>query len=193
MPRNGVTRERVIASAADLVEQVGKEAFSMRLLAETLNIKTASLYHHVESMDVLFLEVCSYALEMQRTEELKALEGKHGDAAIMALADAYRRFAKEHRELYRLIMSTAAVHGDQMEHVSPCIVEPFLQVLEQTTLDEKEKIHWQRVLRGIVHGFVSQEDAGFFSHLPADVEESFQIAVKCYMDGLKQAEMRKRV
>lgn len=193
MPRNGVTRERVIALAADLVEQVGKEAFSMRLLAETLNIKTASLYHHVESMDVLFLEVCSYALEMQRAEELKALEGKHGDAAIMALAVSYRRFAKEHRELYRLIMSTAAVHGNQMEHVSPCIVDPFLQVLEQTTLDEKEKIHWQRVLRGIVHGFVSQEDAGFFSHLPADVEESFQTAVKCYMDGLKQAEMRKRV
>lgn len=193
MPRNGVTRERVIASAADLVEQVGKEAFSMRLLAETLNIKTASLYHHVESMDVLFLEVCSYALEMQRAEELKALEGKRGDAAIMALAVSYRRFAKEHRELYRLIMSTAAVHGDQMEHVLPCIVDPFLQVLEQTKLDEKEKIHWQRVLRGIVHGFVSQEDAGFFSHLPADVEESFQIAVKCYMDGLKQAEMRKRV
>lgn len=192
MPRNGLTKERVVEAAVQLIEQSGTAEFSMRALADSLNIRTASLYNHVESMDALLVDVCVYALQMQREKELDAVEGKAGTQGVVALAEAYRRFAKEHRELYRLIMNMAASCGEELGEVSQCIVGPFLKVLEDTVLTEEEKIHWQRVLRGIVHGFVSQEDAGFFSHLPADVDDSFQTAVRCYMDGLRQAEKRKR-
>lgn len=190
MPRNGLTKQRVVEAAVSLIERTGAVDFSMRALAESLNVKTASLYNHVESMEALMVEVCSHALRLQLACELKAIEGKEGAKAIAALANAYRRFAGEHRELYRLIIKTAVSCGEQMSEVSQCIVGPFLKLLERTSLTQTEKIHWQRVLRGIVHGFVSQEDAGFFSHLPADVDESFQTAVQCFIDGLAQAEGR---
>lgn len=192
MPRNGLTRERVVEAAAQLIEESGAAAFSMRALADSLHIRTASLYNHVESMDELLLAVCAYALRAQREAELAAIHGRTGTAAIAALADAYRQFARTHRELYRLIISTAAACGEQLGEAEQCIVEPFMAVLEHTALSEEEKIHWQRVLRGIVHGFVSQEDAGFFSHLPADVDESFHTAIQCCIDGLAQAERRRR-
>ncbi len=188
MPRNGLTKERVVEAAAQLIEQSGAAAFSMRALADSLHIKAASLYNHVESMDELLTAVCAYALREQREVELAAIHGRTGAAAIAALADAYRQFARSHRELYRLIISTAAACGEQLGETARCIVEPFMAVLAHTGLSEEEKIHWQRVLRGIVHGFVSQEDAGFFSHLPADVDESFRTAIQCYIDGLTQAE-----
>lgn len=193
MPRNGLTKKRVIEGAAKLIEETGTADFSMRALADSLNVKTASLYNHVENMDALLKDVCAYALEMQRNMELNAIKQKRGAEAIAALANAHRQFAKAHRELYRLIMNMAASCGDSFSEVSACIVDPFLCVLSDTHFDETEKIHWQRVLRGIVHGFVSQEDAGFFSHLPADVDESFHTAIQCYMDGLAQAEERKRL
>lgn len=188
MPRSGLTKERVVEAAAQLIEQSGAAGFSMRALADSLHIKTASLYNHVESMDELLVAVCAYALRLQRETELAAICGKTGSAAILALADAYRQFARDHRELYRLIVSTAAVCGEQLGEAAQCIVEPFMAVLAHTALGDAEKVHWQRVLRGILHGFVSQEDAGFFTHLPADVEESFRTAVQCYIDGLAQAE-----
>lgn len=191
MPRSGLSKERVVEAAAALIEQSGTADFSMRALADSLNIKTASLYNHVESMDSLMAEVCVYALQLQRRSELAAIEGKSGAEAIRALANAYRTFAKEHRRLYRLMMHTAASCGEQLDEVSQCIVEPFMKALEYAALNEHEKCHWQRVLRGIVHGFVSQEDAGFFSHLPVNVDESFQTAIQCYMDGPAQAEKRK--
>lgn len=190
MPRTGLSQERVIQAAIALIEQSGASNFSMRALADSLQIRTASLYNHVESMESLMVGVCARALQMQRNCEMDAIEGKSHSEAIIALANAYRTFAKEHKELYRLIMNTAVSSGDQLSEISQCIVEPFMTVLKNTTLSGNEKYHWQRVLRGIVHGFVSQEDAGFFSHLPADVDESFQTAIQCYMDGLKQAEMR---
>lgn len=37
-------------------------------------------------------------------------------------------------------------------------------------------------------GFVSEEQAGYFSHYPVSVEESYQIAVRCVIDGLHREE-----
>lgn len=192
MPRNGLTKEKLVEAAARLIERCGAADFSMRALAESLDVKTASLYNHVESMDALMTAVCAYALRLQCAEELAAIEGRSGTDAIAALAEAYRRFAVEHRELYRLILSTAASCGERLGEASECIAGPFLRVLEHTSLTQTECYHWQRVLRAIVHGFVSQEDAGFFSHLPAQTEESFQTAIRCYIDGLARAEERGR-
>lgn len=192
MPRNGLTKSLVVQEAVRLMEEKGTAAFSMRSLAEALNVKTASLYNHVDSMESLLVDVCISALQKQQEMEERAIEGKTGTEAIRALASAYRRFAKENRELYLLILNTAASCGPALGENARCIVDPFLKALAHTSLTDTEKIHWQRVLRGIVHGFVSQEDAGFFAHLPADVEESFQTAIHCYIDGLMQAEKRKQ-
>lgn len=192
MPRIGLSRDRLIAASVELIERRGAANFSMRALAESLNIKTASLYNHVKSMDALFTDVCAYALKMQYTVEMNALAEKTGTVAIFALAQASRQFAKEHRELYRLIMSRAASSHEELSAASQWIVEPFLKALEHSELTQTEQSHWQRVLRGIIHGFVAQEEAGFFAHLPEKVDESFKIAVQCYIDGLAQAEKRNR-
>lgn len=190
MPRNGLTRERVISAAVEWIDEYGAGLFSMRAFAESLNVKTASLYNHIESMDALMAEVCISALRMQRETELLAIEEKTGKEGIVSLANAYREFAKTHRELYHLIMNTAVACTHTLGNISEWIVEPFLMVLADYTLTETEKNHWQRVLRGMVHGFVAQEEAGFFSHLSEDVNDSFQIAIQCYIDGLTQAEKR---
>lgn len=191
MPRNGLSREKVVAAAAALIKRTGTADFSMRALADALNVKRASLYNHIESMESLIIEICAYALQMQRDMELSAISGKSHTDAIIALADSYRLFAKEHSQLYHLIMNTAVSGGEKLSEISQCIVEPFMTALAHTSFSDEEKIHWQRVLRGIVHGFVSQEDAGFFSHLPASVDESFCTAIQCYIDGLAQAEKRR--
>ena len=41
-----------------------------------------------------------------------------------------------------------------------------------------------------MHGFISQEEQGFFSHYPATVEESFHFAIQCFINSLKQGEER---
>lgn len=184
MPRNGLNKERVVEAAAELVERCGAAGFSMRQLAEMLDVKTASLYNHVTSMDALLTDVCAYALHLQWKAEMEAIAHKHGEEAIQALMMAYRVFAKQHRELYRLVMRMAA-QTDSLVEASQCLVEPFLQVLDDYTLSKQERFHWQRVLRAVAHGFVAQEDAGFFAHLPADVDESYRMAVMCCINELK--------
>lgn len=190
MARKGLTKDRLVAEAAALMEEEGLEGFSMRALARRLEVKTASLYNHVESMEALMAEVCAYAMKCQRDAQMEAIREKTGIQAMFALAQACRGFAREHRALYWLIMTTAASQGERLGERANYLVEPFLLVLADSGLTEEEKIHWQRVLRALIHGFVAQEEAGFFSHLPASGEESFRIAVECYAQGLAQAERR---
>lgn len=53
MFHKGLNKEILVAAAQELIEQDGFQQFSMRKLAEKLDVKTASLYTHIESMEML--------------------------------------------------------------------------------------------------------------------------------------------
>ena len=50
-PRPGLTRERVITGAIELVDEIGIEAFTIRRLAAALDVKPMTIYHYVASKD----------------------------------------------------------------------------------------------------------------------------------------------
>ena len=189
----GLNKEVLIEASKELIEENGVAAFSMRALAEKLGVKTASLYAHVASIDALFTEVGLSALNDQKIAQLVAIEGKEGDAAVFALADSYRAFAKAHAALYQLIMQMPMGKDETLRIAASMTAEPSMQVLQGYPIDEERRMHWQRVLRGVMHGFVSQEASGYFSHYPVDLEESYRLAIQCVVDGLhKEAAQNER-
>ena len=190
MFHKGLNKEVLIEASKELIEENGIAAFSMRALADKLNVKTASLYTHIESMDALFTEVGLSALNDQRTAQLAAIEGKDGEEAIFALAESYRAFAKAHAALYQLIMQMPMGKDETLRAAAAMTAEPSMQVLMGYPLGEQRRMHWQRVLRGVMHGFVSQEASGYFSHFPVDLEESYRLAIQCVIDGLNKEAVR---
>ena len=188
MFHKGLNKEIIVDAAKELIEQDGVSTFSMRKLAEKLSVKTASLYAHIESMNALFTEIGLAALKNQRDCLLHAVGEKHGDAAVMALAESYQQFASEHAELYRFILQMPSGDDAILKEAAAMTAEPFMRVLADFHLTEEQRMHWQRVLRGSMHGFVSVKQAGYFSHYPVPVEESYQIAVRCMINGLHREE-----
>lgn len=188
MFHKGLNKEQITQAAKDLIEACGYDKFSMRQLAENLGVKTASLYAHVESMESLQTSAGLLALQEQKEYQLTAVDGKHRDEAVISLAEAYRSYAKEHSELYRFIMQMPIGKDDALKQAAAMVTEPAMQVLSEYALTAERRMHWQRILRGLMHGFVSQEENGYFSHYPVDVEESYRIAVRCLIDGLHKEE-----
>jgi AcrR family transcriptional regulator len=93
-------RELVDAARA-LLEEDGVDAVSMRRLAERVGIRAPSIYKHLPDKRAL-----EAALVSDGFEELAATFAAAVDGAadpLGALADAYRRFAREHPHLYRLM------------------------------------------------------------------------------------------
>lgn len=67
-----------------------------------------------------------------------------------------------------------------------------MRVLCDYDLSEECRMHRQRLLRAMMHGFVSEELAGYFSHYPVSVGESYEEAIACVTDGLHKEEGKNR-
>lgn len=188
MPRMGLNRQAVVNAAIQLIEERGYQNFSMRELADSLQIKTASLYNHVESIEALYLEIGHYAISELNQIQLSAITDKKRDEAVQALAASYYGFVKEHPELYKVIMSFPILKDSSLLNAAGNIVNLIIAVLSDYELNLEQKRHLQRVLRSIMHGFISQEDSGCFKHFPVDVSKSFCIAIDCFLYGLHNME-----
>ena len=188
MARQGLTRADIIDAAIGMIESEGLHSFSLRELASRLHIKAASLYNHISSSDELYTEIGYYAISALKKAQIDAIAGKQRAEAVEALADAYHRFGKERSEIYKVILSLPMVKNDALQTAAGDIVEPIMAVLSGYRLAEEHKMHLQRVLRSIMHGFISQEEAGCFRHFPADVSDSYRMAVQGFILLLEHAE-----
>jgi hypothetical protein len=109
--------------------------------------------------------------------------GKARADAILALAHAYRAFAKERPGLYAA--SLRAPDPGDLAHcaASDDILAILRAVLEGYGLRDDVAVHTIRGLRSLLHGFVSLELGGGFG-LPLDVDESFVRLVRVFIAGL---------
>ena len=188
MFHKGLNKEIIVNTAKELIEQEGVPNFSMRKLADKLEIKTASLYTHIESMEALYTEVGLSALKSQMKELSAAIGEKRRDDSVTILAYSYRKFATEHEELYKIIMQIPTGKDDILKEAAAMTAEPFMKVLNDYQLSQEQKMHWQRILRGMMHGFISEEKAGYFTHYPVAIDDSYKRAVQCVIDGLHKEE-----
>ena len=94
-------------------------------------------------------------------------------------------FARENKGLYRLIMSMPQDNDDTEKELAVPLLETAIRLLRDYGLSDEECIHWQRVFRATLHGYVSQEDLGYFYYYKdTDLEKSRQLAVQCFLTGL---------
>src|SRR5215471_4470198 len=98
--RVGLASENIVQQAEELVEQVGFEALSMATLAAHLGVSTPALYHYFAGLAGLRRAVALLGLQMWTATMGRAVQGKAGDEAVLALAHALRDFANEHPGLY---------------------------------------------------------------------------------------------
>lgn len=188
MPRKGLTKELVIDAAVEFIEEKGNSAFSLNELARRLGIKPASLYNHIQSMEELTDEVGSRIAGMLREAEYDAIAGKNGDEALYALCNAYRSFANQHIELYKVNIGRQLVGKDFEKAAKGEIFDPIFKVLSDYKLEKSEKMHWHRILRAMMHGYITQEFAGRFRGFPVDHDKTYQMAVGTIILGIHAAE-----
>jgi AcrR family transcriptional regulator len=102
--------DRIIATASALVDEVGMNAFSMRLLAERLGTSTATLYRHVASKEELMVYVVDrvFADVAAAAEPRDEVVGSWQDAAVRASLE-FRRVLSDHPNLLPLLVSQVPI------------------------------------------------------------------------------------
>jgi AcrR family transcriptional regulator len=183
--RAGLDQEAVVDAAAKLVDEEGIEQLSLGRLAERLGIRTPSLYNHVAGLPGLKHDLALYCLRDLLDRTTRATIGKSRAEAIVALADAYRSFARQTPGRYMLTQQAPDPGDREVQSVAQQIVDVVRAILIPYRLSDEDAIHAIRGLRSIVQGFVSLEVLGGFG-LPVDLDASFHWLIDVFVAVLDQ-------
>ncbi|MEV6945048.1 TetR-like C-terminal domain-containing protein [Streptomyces sp. NPDC051172] len=172
MARAGLTTERVVRAGAELADELGFDQVTVSELARRFDVKVASLYSHVNSSQDLKTQIALFALEELADLAADAVAGRAGKDALIAFADAYRDYGRQHpgraaAARLRLDPETAAASaGVRHARMTRAILRGY-------DLAEPDQTHAVRLLGSVFHGYSSLETAGGFSHSAPDSQESW--------------------
>lgn len=181
--RAGLDREAVVRAAAGLADERRGGEVTLGELAAHLGVKTPSLYNHVAGQEGLRQELALLGLRELAARLTRAALGRSGEEAILAVAVAYRAFARERPGLYAATLRAPDPANRALVAVSEELIAVVQAVLAPYGLQGEEPIHAIRGLRSLLHGFVALELAGGFE-IPIDLDASFDRLVHVYITGL---------
>lgn len=172
MARAGVTVERLTQAAAEMADEVGFENVTVSALARGFGVKDPSLYAHVKNVHDLKVKVAVLALAELADRVAAALAGRAGKDALVAFANAYRDYAKEHPGRYaamRTELDPETAEASAARRHS-AMTRAILRGYELSEPDETDAV---RLLHSTFSGYVSLEAAGGFSHHPRGADASW--------------------
>ena len=146
-------QREVLDVARGLLDTDGVEALTLGRIARALGIKTPSLYKHFTGKRQL--EALLIAEGLQAHAE--AMEG--AEPGLASIAAAYRSFALEHAQLYRLMTDRPLPRDELPEGLEARAAAPLQRALGDADL--------ARAAWAYAHGMVQLELAGRF---PADAD-----------------------
>lgn len=188
MPRQGLTQRIVVEKAAQLIEETGYGQLTIQALAARLNVKPSSLYKHIDGMEQLTVLLSLLSLERIKTACRQQTAGFFGKDALSRTAFAYRDFALCSPQLYKAMIRVPQLEPNPQLHTS--MHELWQMIFEQVLesgISEEEAVHFTRMYRSQLHGFIALEEAGYFTNSGQDREESFRWMVSHLLLILDQA------
>ena len=173
MPRVGLGPGSVTEAGAALADEIGLDRLSMGLLAERLGVRTPSLYKHVAGQADLVHRIAVLATNEIADDIRDATQGRAGRDALLAGAQAMRRYVLDHPGRYAA--GNAARPAGLDDPLIPAVdrvLTSWAAMLRGYRLEPDQQIHALRMLRSVLHGFATLEAIGSFQ-MDAEVDVSF--------------------
>lgn len=175
--RPGLTQEKLLDAAVELLEQGGLDTLSLTTLAQSVGVKPPSLYNHIKGLPDLLQQLRLLGLKQLHWELQQAIMGRAGYQALHAACHAYRNHALQHPQLYRLTLRSTENEDNSLQAIGQQLLQTLLMLLQAYNLQPEEKLHAARSLRSALHGFVSLEIEQGFA-LQVDNNSSFDYLLR---------------
>lgn len=148
-----VDRATLTAVAADLVDREGWHSLTLSAVAKAVGRHPSSMYAHVESLDDLRREIALLSTIELSDKVWRAVLGKVGKDALLAVAETYRDFARDHPGR---TASVSWVREDDPEFTVAAakLHEPVHVTFRSFGLDDEQTKIAHRVFGATIDGFV---------------------------------------
>lgn len=161
----------IVSAGRDLLESGGPASLTMQQVADRVGVRAPSLYKHVRDRDAL-LDAVAAATVNDLAECLGASDG-----ALESLLRAYRAFAHQWPEGFRLMFSPGAPL-DALERAVAPVLASTRQIAGADALEAA------RLVTAWATGFIQMELAGAF-RLGGDLERAFEYGLARLRVGLE--------
>ena len=162
---------QIVAAGRDLLDAAGPAGVTMQAVAARVGVRAPSLYKRVRDRDALLSAIAESAID-DLTVRLDA-----ADADLSDIARAYRSFAQQHPEAFRLMFSPAAPLAALQRSSVPVIRASAALVGDDDALDAA------RLFTAWATGFLQMELSGAF-RLGGDVDHAFDYGLGRLIAGL---------
>ncbi len=161
-------RDEIIEVAGALLERRGPDGVTMRAIAEVLGIRAPSLYKHISDKHELEVALIADGFT-QQAEAFEKAVANGGDPAL-AIADAYRTWALDHRHLYRLMTDQPLPRAE----LPPGVEERSVAHVLEAFAGDRDRA---RAAWAFAHGMVTLELADRFPP-DADIAAAWRIGIE---------------
>lgn len=175
-PKPKVSKTDIVTAALTIVRESGAAALNARAVAAALGVSTQPVFSHYATMDELRGDVITSANALY--QQYLSEDMARGDyPPYKASGMAYIRFAREERELFRLLFmrdrSKERIHKDSGE------LAPLIQLIRKNTgLSEEDAFLFHLEMWVCVHGIATMIAT---SYLEWDVDMISRMLTDCYM------------
>lgn len=158
-PKVKTTREDIINAAVDIVKREGAQAMNARTIATRLNCSTQPVFSNFATMDELRFAVVERVDEL--CQEYMRREVEKGEfTAYKANGMAYIRFAKEEKELFKLLYMRD--RSGEMIPESTVANDEMVEIVHHNTgLDSDTAKLFHLEMWAYVHGIATMFATGF--------------------------------
>ena len=175
----------IVEAAARVCDRKGYDNLTLSAVAAELNIKSPSLYNHLDGLDDLRVRLAELAYRQLTHKCALAPAGHSGRAAVLAMANELRRFAKARPGLYAASVRLPEAPDEALLTQMGAMMQLTDSLFADYRLNAKNVIHAIRGLRSLLHGFIAIEAAGLF-RLDVDLTESYTRSIEFFLEDLKK-------
>ena len=155
MPRKTVIyKEDIINAAFELVREKGHEALNARALAERLGCSTQPIFSNFSSMDELSGQVLIKCLESYNSYVAVEFDKQQGFPPYKTYGMAYIRFAKEQKNLFKLLFMRDKT-GEQTGVEDSTFLEVLPLIMKSMGLSKELAALFHLEMWTFVHGIGS--------------------------------------
>ncbi len=181
----------VLDAATQLVDEQGFDALGMRAVAKRLAVRPASLYKHVQSLDMLQALLAEQAAERllghMNAALLSELDASDPTSAVRLMAREYVAFARAHSAQYTVLSrdtsgntGTGAAHPDRARKALWNALLSGVAPLTGNVDDTGAAV----ALWAFLHGFVALEQAGQYG--PSGPQDGLARGLEALIYGMRQ-------
>jgi AcrR family transcriptional regulator len=168
---HAATREQILEAALSIAHTEGWQGVTMRKIGDRIEYTHAAIYAYFSTKEELLLALAQGGNQQLYSElEAARIAAPEPREALISLAAAYWRFARQHPELYQVIhgLGGLPLRHPNTEADERRVAEPVVAVIVALLGDIDDVEVKVALLWSTIHGLITLTMAGRFTEAEAE-------------------------